>query len=96
MHFADGAEPVVKELQSLVAGDDVEGMVLGDRQARRVTFAPVDLGRHAARDAQHARAGIDGGDASARANDRLRQPRDDARSARDVEKPVARAQARAS
>jgi hypothetical protein len=77
------------ELQPLLAGDDVEALALGQRQRDGVALAPVDIGRHLARDGEHRRAEVDAHHRAGGTDALPRQPRDDAGAARDVEHALA-------
>ena len=91
--LARRGRPVGEELEPLLADDDVEPLAVAERERAGVALAPVDVGGDRPRDGEHGGAEVDAHDRAPLPHALLREPRDDARPAGDVEHAVARADA---
>jgi 23S rRNA (uridine2552-2'-O)-methyltransferase len=87
-HLARGRWFVWKELEPLLTDHDVELLVVKKRQGAGVAFAPIDIWRHLPRHREHGGTEVDADRLPGTREAFLRDPCDDARSARDVQDAI--------
>ena len=89
-HLADGPDPIGKEHERHLAQRDVE-LIVRNWQRGHIAPAEVDVGSDPASDSQHRLVEVDTDDSAVGTDDLGGSSGNDARSARDVEHGVARA-----
>jgi hypothetical protein len=88
-HLACGRGPVGEELHALLADHHVEPLVVAQRRGGGVALTPVDPGALPSRHREHGRAQVHADDLARVAQPLLREARDDAGAAGDVEEAIA-------
>jgi hypothetical protein len=63
-HLLRGGWLIRKELESLLADNNVEPLTVSERQSAGVAFSPIDTRGHGARNSQHRRTNVDADDVS--------------------------------
>jgi len=94
MHLPGCDWLVRKELEALLADEDIELLFFVDRKRACAPLAPVNIGSNGSRDCKHLRAEVNSHDPPCTCKPGVRDARDDTSTASNVEKTISALQRR--